>query len=71
MYVQFAEASPEGQVLFWADVLIAEKDHLMFVQGVLNDAEFFVGQIFPEIDAMQFRADHGIERLDRNGISAR
>jgi len=76
MNVQFTELAPEGEMLFWRDVLVAEEDHEIFGQGAVDFVDLavrghIVGDQPAEIDAGYLRADDRGELFDRDGLVGR
>ena len=61
MDVQFAEFSSEGEMLLWGDVLVAEEDHVVGVQGVADGGHHLGRQRHRQVDATDLRPDGGRE----------
>src|SRR3984893_2437161 len=73
MDVQFAELAAEGEMLLWADVLVAKKDHEIFGERAMDLVHLavgarVVGNELADIDARYFRADDRRELFDADGL---
>ena len=66
--VQFAEAATEGELLLGADVLIAEEDHQMIHQRLMDHIETGIVQRPGQIDATDFSADPRCQLADLDAV---
>jgi hypothetical protein len=69
MDVQLAETLPEGDLLLGGDVLVAEEDHQMIHQRLMDHVEGVGIQLLGEIDAEDFSPDFGGEGADFDVIA--
>ena len=61
--MQVAEAPAEGLVLGGGEILVAEEDDQMFEESILERVEVGVAKRASEIDACNFGADGGCQRM--------
>ena len=61
MHMQCSEAPPEILVLIGRQMLIAEEDHLIFNQRVMDLLKCLIADILGQVDAADHRAKRGIE----------
>jgi hypothetical protein len=61
--MQTAEAPAEGFVLGWSKILVAKEDDQMFEESISECVEVGVTKRASEIDACNFGADRGCQRM--------
>ena len=73
MHVQRPEAAAEALVVLAAESLVAEDQHMVGVEGRLDLGELRVAERLRQVDALDLRADHRIERpdVDRSRLQPR
>jgi hypothetical protein len=57
--VQVAEIGRETRLLLWRDRLVAEEQHLMLEQRLLDGVTLFQVQRLADVDAADLRAEGG------------
>ena len=67
--VDGGKAFGEGDVLGFAQPLVAEEDHAVLAEGGADLADRVIGQVMGEIDAVQLRADMAGGGADIDGIA--
>ena len=68
MGAERAKIAAEPDLIVEADLLIAEKDHLVLDEGLVQLLDLIVRQRLGQIDIADFRADMRRNRLDRDGF---
>ena len=70
--MQVAELAAEGEMLLWADLLVAEEDHEVFGQRAMDLVHLAVGGVavdqLADVDAAYLRADDRRQLLDADGF---
>jgi len=68
MDMQVTEEPPEGLMLVQGHFLIAEKDHLMLHQRVMDLAKCLIAERLGDVDTGDLGADHRADRIDLDGL---
>ena len=66
--MQLAELAAERLVLIEAELLVAEEDHLMRHQRIVNFLEHLIAERLRQVDPRDLRPDNRADRLHFNAL---